>query len=43
MTTEERILRKLDLLTKEQEELLAFSALNDVIARFEHAISIPLS
>jgi len=43
MTTEERILHKLDLLTKEQEELLVFSALNDVIDRFENIINIPYS
>ena len=43
MTTTDKILRKLELLTKEQEEYLAFSALNDVIDRFESTFTLVYS
>ena len=40
MTTVDKILLKLDYVTKEQEDELAFFALDDVIGRFENAIAV---
>ena len=40
MTTVDKILLKLDYVAKEQEDELAFFALDDVIGRFENAIAV---
>ena len=40
MTTVDKVLLKLDYVSKEQENELAFFALDDVIDRFETAIAV---